>query len=211
MGDTSNPGAPRAQDHTPPPDRVADGARSCILYVEKSIGVTLDYTTETLPILDHYLRTAGAPGANQPDTTLLLATVAGCYLGEVLRSRHPLQWDLGQQDPLRWSLTSHDASITLFPVAIARIAIEGIAAERQVEAFQLEDKLKKALTRRLSNLPAVSDDEYVAPSTRVEVIDIAFDLLSGDTWSPQSQDDDASDHVHDASCDHEHHEDDGAS
>lgn len=210
MGDTSNPVAPRAQDHTPPPDRVADGARSCILYVEKSIGVTLDYTTETLPILDHYLRTAGAPGANQPETTLLLATVAGCYLGEVIRSRHPLQWDLGQQDPMHWSLTSHDANITVFPIAIAHIAVEGIAAERQVEAFQLEGKLKKALARRLANLPAVSDEEYVAPSTRVEVIDIAFDLLSGDTRPLQPEDDDSG-HVHDASCEHEHHEDNGAS
>lgn len=210
MGDTSNPGAPRVQDHTPPPDRVADGAQSCILYVEKSLGVPLDYSTETLPVLDHYLREAGSPATNQPETALLLATVAGCYLGEVLRARHPLQWNLDDQ-PLRWSLTSHDARITIFPAAIAYIAIEGIVAERSVEAFALDSKLKKALAQRLALLPPVSNEEYVAPSTRIEVIDIAFDLLAGDTWSPEHDHDDHSDHVHDAHCGHVHDKDDGRS
>jgi hypothetical protein len=178
--------------------------------VEKSLGVLLDYSTETLPVLDHYLREAGSPGANLPETTLLLATVAGCYLGEVLRARHPLQWNLDHEEPLHWSLTSQDASITIFPVAIARIAIEGIAAERLLEAFRLESKLKKALANRLGNLPPVSNEEYVAPSTRVEVIDIAFDLLSGNTAS-RPEHDHHSDHVHDATCSHGHDKDDGES
>jgi len=192
MGDTSNLDAPRAQEIPPPPQQVADGAQTCVLYVEKNLGVPLDFSVETLPILDHYLRAARTADAERPETGALVATVAGCYLGEVLRLRHPLQWDLTADDPLRWKLTSPDAAIIVFPVALARVAIEGPAAEPNFEVFALETKLRTALARRLDELPAVAEEEYVAPSTRVEVVDMAFDLLTG--WQQQAEP------THDCDC-----------
>ncbi len=199
MGDTSNSVAPREQDHTPPPNEVADGAQTCIRYVQKNLGIALDYQPETLPVLDHYLREARA--SSGPETTELIASVAGCYLGEVLRSRHPLTWDTQHDDPLQWSLTA--PSITVFPLAIARVALEGPDAERQFETFRLAPKLQKALARRLQALPPVPDEEYIAPSTRVEVVDIAFDLLTGGAPPDERSPHEDPDHVCDDHCDHD--------
>jgi hypothetical protein len=35
---------------------VGDLAESCVRFVHEALGLTLDYTAETLPVLDHYLR-----------------------------------------------------------------------------------------------------------------------------------------------------------
>ena len=202
MGDTSNSVAPRVQDHTPPPNEVADGAQTCIRYVQKNLGIALDYQTETLPVLDHYLREARS--SSTPETTELIASVAGCYLGEVLRFRHPLTWNTQHDDPLLWSLSA--PSITIFPLAIARVALDGPDVERQLETFRLAPNLQKALARRLQALPPVPDEEYIAPSTRVEVVDIAFDLLTGSTQPDEHVEHEGHedhDHVCDEHCDHD--------
>jgi hypothetical protein len=202
MGDTSNLDAPRAQEILPPPQQVADGAQTCVQYVEKNLGVALDFSVETLPVLDHYLRLARTADSERPETGALVATVAGCYVGEVLRLRHDLRWDLSADDPLRWKLASPERSLVVFPVALARVAIEGPAAEPNFEVFALETKLRNALARRLDELPAVPEEEYVAPSTRVEVVDIAIDLLTG--WYQQVEPSHSCDCGDDCSCKHEH-------
>lgn len=170
-------------------------------YVEKNLGVVLDFSVETLPILDHYLRLARTADSERPETGDLVATVAGCYVGEVLRLRHELQWDLTADDPLRWKLVAPTGALVVFPVALARVAIEGPAAEPKFEVFALETKLRKALARRLDELPAVAEEEYVAPSTRVEVVDMAFDLLTG--WYQQAEPKHDCDCGDDCDCKHD--------
>ena len=171
MGNTSS--WDRSSTNTPVPIEVVDGAQTCVQYVQKNLGIALDYQTETLPVLDHYLREARAQGS--PHTHALIASVAGCYLGELLRARHPLCWEPLAQDQLLWSLSA--PSITIFPVAMAHVALVCPKAEKQWEVFRFAPPLRQALTRRLQALPVVSDDEYVAPSTRVEVVDMAFEWL----------------------------------
>src|SRR5687767_15165113 len=43
---------------TAAPPAIQDLADACIRYVERAVGVRLDYTLETLPLLDHYLEHA---------------------------------------------------------------------------------------------------------------------------------------------------------
>jgi hypothetical protein len=73
--------------------------------------------------------------------------------------------------------------------------------EQHLETFRLAPNLKKALARRLQALPPVPDEEYIAPSTRVEVVDIAFDLLKGTTQLDEYVEHE--DHVCDDHCDHD--------
>src|SRR5688572_23563251 len=43
-------------DFAPPPEPIRELCDACIAYVTRALAVELDYTPDTLPILDHYLR-----------------------------------------------------------------------------------------------------------------------------------------------------------
>lgn len=158
------------------PPAVAEFAQTCVRYVQTSLGVALDFEPETLPLLDHYLRQAQKDALDRPETIPLLATVAGSYLGELLRRRHGGTWTVEGDDAETWSLQLLDAPVTVLPVVLAREAITGVA-DPELAPIQIADDLRQDVTDHLADLPDVSEEEFLSPSTRVEVIDIAVDLL----------------------------------
>ncbi len=150
-------------------------------YVEKRTGLHLDYTAETLPVLDHYLREARASCAQHPETGVLLCAVTGCYLGEVLRRRHlSLDWHTDADDPLEWELRRREGSLSVLPAAIAKAALRSPGASDNDAFVQLPPGARRALAQKLGALPEVSDEEFVAPSTRIEVVDFAMEMLATD-------------------------------
>ena len=66
-----------------PPEAVRELAEACVGYVLGAVGVPLDYTPDTLPLLDHYLRTVPENAAGE--VLALIAPAAGAYFGEVVR------------------------------------------------------------------------------------------------------------------------------
>lgn len=164
----------------PPPEAIAELAEACVRYVERALGVRLDYTAETLPLLDHYLAEARAELANRPETEPLLLSTAGAYFGEVLRRRHPSHWHLADE-PSGHRVELETARIVVFPMNVVRECLYLGAPEEEgyVTPLVLGDADREALARRLGELPQVADEELYAPSTRLEVIDIAVDLLYG--------------------------------
>lgn len=158
------------------PPAVAESALTCVKYVQAALGVALDFEPETLPLLDHYLGQARQDARDRPETIPLLATVAGSYLGELLRRRHGGEWTVEGDDTDAWSLRLLAAPITVLPVVLAREAITGLS-DPELAPIQISDELRQAVSDHLAALPGVSEDEFLSPSTRVEVIDIAVDLL----------------------------------
>ncbi len=154
-----------------------DFARSCVRFVEKAVGVTLDFTPETLPVLDHYLRQARDLSAQRPESLPLVTAAAGVYLGEVIRQRHACHWNQDDDDPMGWFLDFDDDVMTVYPVAMAHIAIVGEDADADLDVMQIKEEERDLVAARLSELPAVSAEEYLAPSTRVEVIEMVIDLI----------------------------------
>ena len=59
----------------PSPDEVRDLAEACIRFVREALGLELDYTPETLPVLDHYLKERAVKA--QPEVQELIAPAAG--------------------------------------------------------------------------------------------------------------------------------------
>ena len=176
---------PQISSVSAPPAAVEDGAKACVEYVEKKYGIKLDFQIETLPILDHYLREARDKSVPD-DAKSLVASVAGCYFGEVLRSRFPLTWDPADVDHASWSMST--TYVTVFPVAMARVAIDGVESERVTESLRLDPKLSASLAHRLRQLPPVSEDEFTSLSTRLEVLDIAFELLASGSQTASHHD-----------------------
>jgi hypothetical protein len=164
----------------PPPEAIAELAEACVAYVERALGVRLDYEAETLPLLDHYLATARADVTRLPESEPLLVSTAGAYFGEVLRRRHPSHWFLGD-DPSAYRIELEVARLVVHPMSIISecLALGTPTDEGFLASLVLSLEDRDALAKRLEELPEVTDEELFAPSTRLEVIDIALDLLHG--------------------------------
>ena len=80
------------------PARVSEYADQAVAYVRRALGLTLEYDSDTLPLLDHYLRTLAEIGSEQPATVQLVVATAGAYFGEVVRRRLGGRWETGGED-----------------------------------------------------------------------------------------------------------------
>jgi hypothetical protein len=161
-----------------PPDRVRDLAEACVGFVERAVGVKLDYEPETLPILDHYLAGARAAAGERPAAGALVAHAAGAYFGEVMRRRYASWWRLDGEDPGAWRIELEPVYLSVSPVQLMADALyrEGDDPDAS-ERLELEDDDRHAVAARLAELPQVGEDEFYAPSTRLEVIDIAVEAI----------------------------------
>ncbi len=174
-------------DVTPAPERIGELAEACVRFVERAIGVKLDYQAETLSLLDHYLEEGRNAAREKPETAALVAHAAGAYFGEVVRRRHASWWRVEGIDPAMYRLELESAYLSFSPVqlmadALLRVdrpAEEESAAEEEdaSERLELEEEDRDAVAQRLAELPPVSDREFYAPSTRLEVIDIAIEAI----------------------------------
>jgi hypothetical protein len=134
------------------PEQVLEFASQAVEYVRRAVGVTLEYNSETLPILDHYLRQvvtaspskpanglsgngrsaggrssgdrSGGEPAIVPLTTALVAATSGAYFGEVVRRRLGGSWHLPSADPGSWRLVL-PSGVWFWPAAMAMATILG--------------------------------------------------------------------------------------
>lgn len=173
----------------PTPDALKDLATSCVGFVERAVGVKLDFTAESLPLLDHYLTQSRAAGSERPDAIELVTQAGGAYLGEVVRRKHPCWWRITEGEDAR--LEFRDVYLSLSTVAMVRAALAGPEAATADDAelmalFEMEDSDRERARVRLADLPAVSEDEFFALSTRIEVLDIVVDsILNAQTQENQ--------------------------
>src|SRR5438132_12430219 len=100
------------------PARVREYADQVVEYVRRALGVTLEYDSDTLPLLDHYLRTV--PG-EQPATIQLVIATSGAYFGEVVRRRLDGRWEAsGDEDDWRVVLPT---GLNFYPTGFVASAI----------------------------------------------------------------------------------------
>jgi hypothetical protein len=146
--------------------------------VRRAVGVELDFTPETLPVLDHYASTVKADIESRPELLTLTASALGAYFGEVVRNRIPGFWRLPSQNMHDWSVCSSVVFLSFNPIGVAYDALfrsnehDGPRSMLRVAA---EDR--EYLSRRLETLPPVPEDEYFLFSTRFEVIEVAAEAL----------------------------------
>jgi hypothetical protein len=157
---------------------VRELAEACVRFVKGAVGVELDYAPETLPLLDHYLAEARTAVAGRPEAAPLVAHAAGAYFGEVVRRRHPSWWRIDGDDPGVWRIEFAEVFLSFSPVQlIADALLRPGAGDYPGERLELEEEDRAAVAARLAELPPVEEDEFFAPSTRLEVIDITVDAI----------------------------------
>jgi hypothetical protein len=175
--------APEALE--PPPPEVSELAAACIGYVKHTTGMTLDYTVETLPILDHYLRETRGEAVTRPEVVEMIAAAVGAYLGEVTRAKIGGNWFAPPGDYRRWRVELSHVFLSLNPIGIALEAIALQSSEGWGAHFRLRPEDERKAEAVLANLPAVSEDEYYAPSSRLEALEIVVDALLAGVDEPR--------------------------
>src|SRR5882672_5013996 len=123
------------------PQAVSDLADACVRFVQEALGLRLDYTSDTLPILDHYLHEA-ARGAG-PEVQALLAPAAGAYFGELVRQRMAgVRWHAPNEDHQRFRLEFEAFFLCFNPIGVAMEVLRGGDAEGWGAHFGLLDEAR---------------------------------------------------------------------
>ncbi|MDH5492149.1 MAG: DUF6278 family protein [Myxococcales bacterium] len=157
-------------------ERVAELSAACVLAVMQSTGVTLDFTQDTLPILDHHL--IEARGAKD-EVLALIAPMAGAYFGEVVRRSLPgVRWHIAEAHP-SWRIEFERCFLHFNPIGMALEAIVRQEAAGWNAHLELLDEEKATVQEALDLLGEIRADDYYRLSVRYEVIEAAAQRLIG--------------------------------
>jgi hypothetical protein len=159
-----------------PPPEVAELAAACVRFVSTRYGIRLDFMPETLSVLDQWVRDARAELKERPELVELVQSSAGAYLGEVVRRTFGANWLL-EKEHAGWRLGLSTVFCAFNPVGLVREALMLGEADGWHAHFELDPGEKEMIEARLSALPEVGEDEYYAPSTRFDVVNIVVDAL----------------------------------
>ena len=162
-----------------PPDPVPEYASACLEYVRRALAFELDFTAETLPVLDHYITTVRETLAERPALAPLIARAAGAYFGEVIRTVVPAFWRIPSSANVHdWQLCCRPSFLWLNPVGIAFDALHGgTDHEGPRSHLRTSPEDRGYLERRLETLPPVPEDQFFLFTTRLEVIEVANEAL----------------------------------
>jgi hypothetical protein len=161
-----------------PPAEVDELARACIEFVKKATGMELDYAAETLPVLDHYVRGAREQAMGKPEVLSLVAPAVGCYLGEVARRRLAARWHAPPGEHRLFRLELADVFLSTNPIGAAVEALLLDEAPGWGARFRLLPQDEPIAQQALANFPEVEVEDYYAPSSRLETLEIIADAIA---------------------------------
>lgn len=165
-------------DHDPVPEPIADLVRACLSYVKKSLGTDLDFTPETLPLLDHYLSEVRDELSAKPELAQLTAHAAGAYFGEVLRRQMHGFWRSPSQSLHDFQVCSSVAFVSINPFGVAYDALFASSEHDGPRSnLRLAPEDHGYISARLATVPELPEDQYYLLTTRIEVIEIAVEAL----------------------------------
>lgn len=163
------------QPHTP--SQVQDLIQMASANVTSVVGVEPDFTPETLPLVDQYLRQV--PQDATAEVRSLVVASVGCYFGEVLRRLLNGRWAAAGDDPRAWRVELINCFLYFFPVGMAGEVMAGGATEEYNGSFSTLSALREELTEALDQAAPLPVDEYYSLAGRVDVIHLAADWLAG--------------------------------
>jgi hypothetical protein len=164
------------QQWTPPPDEVVELAGGCVASVERVLGVELDFTQDTLPLLDHYLQ--AVPEDASEEVLSLVGPMAGAYFGEVVRRHLPgARWHAPRGEHGEWRVEFDRCSLRFNPLGMAFEAIFEHEVEEWPGHLAMADADKQPVRDALEVLGEVEAADYYRLSVRFEAIEVAYNTL----------------------------------
>ena len=160
------------------PEPVLELAKACEDYVQRVLGFQLDYSLETLSVLDQYAREVRETVLERPELMELTARALGAYFGEVVCRAVGAFWRLPSQNIVDWQVCVSSAFVWFNPIGVAYDALAGHAEHggpgSQIRVAPHERELVRA---RLGQLADVDEEEYYLLSTRMEVLELVVEEL----------------------------------
>jgi len=162
----------------PVPPRVREYADQAVAYVRTALGVTLEFDSDTLPVLDHYLRTVDMVGATTPEqaaTLQLVISTAGAYFGEVVRRRMGGRWELSTED-IEWRMVL-PTGLNFAPMGFVAAAIaQADLADLDTE-IDAPPRMKPYVQRALERMGEVSFEDYYSLCGRLDTLEHLHEVL----------------------------------
>lgn len=160
------------------PENIHELAVGCVQFVKAATGLELDFTHETLPILDHYARTAREQVRTRPEAAPLLAQSMGAYFGQVVAAELTGFWRVVDADPNAWLMCLQPVFLACNPVGVAYdVLFAGTDHNGPTSELRLARDERELVEARLAALPETSEDDYYTFSTRFDAIQIASEVL----------------------------------
>lgn len=158
------------------PARVSEYADQVVAYVRRALGLTLEYDSDTLPLLDHYLRTlADIGGAEQPATVQLVVATAGAYFGEVVRRRLGGRWETTGDD-IQWRVVL-PTGLNFAPAGFVAAAIAMADLDDLDSEFDAPPRMRPYVQRALERMGEVSVEDYYSLCGRLDTLEHVHEVL----------------------------------
>jgi hypothetical protein len=147
-------------------------------YVQRTLGLDLDGSEESLAYVDHYLERTRAGGPIADEVLALVAPAMGAYLGEVAIAKLGGRWVIDGDDPARWRVELAPVELRFHPVGMAAEALRQDDVPGYDASFATSKSLTPALEDALSRVPPVEESYYYSLTGRLETIEHAVDILT---------------------------------
>ncbi len=158
------------------PSRVLDLAELARKGAAHVTGVDPDYTYETLPLVDMYLREV--PEDATEEVLHLIVASSGCYFGEVARRVLNGRWAVGSGAPEGWRMELASCFLYFYPVGMAGEVYSRGKDPDYDGSLGTMIEAHDGLSEMLANAAPFSEDEYYSLACRVEVLQLAADWLT---------------------------------
>jgi hypothetical protein len=162
-------------------NEIRELSASCEQHVRDAVGLELDGTIETLPILDHYVRLSRDAVRERPELLPLLARTVGAYFGQVVSDHFGGFWSLTSPEVDSWYVCLRGVYLAFNPIGMAHAALTWSIDEELPPGPPAELRLSRQdrawVEQRLAALPPVREGDFFTLSTRVEGLEVAVAAL----------------------------------
>jgi hypothetical protein len=157
------------------PARVREYADQAVEYVRRALGVTLEYDSNTLPLLDHYLRDV-PQGEMQTAALQLVILTSGAYFGEVVRRRLGGRWDMSGETEAQWRVVL-PTGLNFSPLGFVASAITHSEGEDIDASIDAPQRMRPYLQQALQRMGEVSEQDYYSLCGRLDTLEHLHEVL----------------------------------
>jgi hypothetical protein len=159
----------------PVPARVREYADQAVDYVRRALGLTLEYDSDTLPLLDHYLRTVSDTGSGKTAALQLVIATSGAYFGEVVRRRLGGRWEIAGDD-VEWRVVL-PTGLNFAPAGFVAAAIAMADLDDLDSEFDAPPRMRPYVQRALERMGEVSLEDYYSLCGRLDTLEHVHEVL----------------------------------
>jgi len=155
------------------PANVQEYASRTVEYVRRALGLLLEYDSDTLPLLDHYLTTVPT---DQPAALELVITTSGAYFGEVIRRLIGGRWEFTAEPVSAWRMIL-PTGVQFSPAGFVAAAIARDDVDDFDTALDAPPRMRPYLAEALARMSDVSEEDYYSLCGRLDTREHVHEVL----------------------------------